>query len=360
MSGYDYGNARLRVMKSRLFAPSELASLAEARTLQNLIAALTRTPYRKAIDSALARTAGGLECIAEALHLDLVENLSQMRQFYEGQARELVLIVLRQYDVHNVKVILRAKSRFASPIDISRALLPVGELSQGVLDELIRAPDLRAAIDTLVTMRLSIAQPLLRVRAEHPGADVPEMELALDRWHFHEARQSLKASRDGGAAILSGALNLEADIANLLIVLRFASDPAERQMLRLTLAGGSLADLLVEPGTVPMETLVQAGEQSTLEAAVEILASTPYQAPLNAGLLRYRRSERLSEFERALAAYKLRWMAVLIGRDPLGIGVPLGYLALKTNEVANLRWIAQGIDMGLTPDAIKADLELVQ
>jgi V/A-type H+-transporting ATPase subunit C len=360
MSGYDYGNARLRAMKSRLLSPSELASLAEARNLQNVITALAKTTYRRAIDSALARTAGGMDCIAEALHLDLVENLSQMRQFYEGQAKELVLLILRRYDVHNVKVILRAKSRFTSPIDITRSLLPVGELSRGVLDELVRAPDLRAAIDMLATMRLSIVQPLLRVRAEHPGADLPAMELALDRWHFYEAKQSLKASHAGEVAILSGALNLEADIANLLIVLRFASDPEERQMLRLTLAADSLADLLVEPGTVPMETLVQAGEQSTLEAAVEILASTPYEVPLNAALLRYRKSKRLSDFERALAAYRLHWIAGLIGRDPLGIGVPLGYLALKTNEVANLRWIAQGIDLGLTPDAIKADLELVQ
>jgi V/A-type H+-transporting ATPase subunit C len=360
MPGYDYGNARLRVMRSRLLSPSELASLAEARNLQNLITALTRTPYRKALDSALARAAGGIDCIAEALHLDLVENLGQMRRFYQGQARELVSIILRRYDVHNVKVILRAKSRFTSPAEISRSLLPVGELSEGVLDELVRAPDLRTAIDTLATMRLSIVQPLLNVRAEHPGADVPEMELALDRWHFHEARRYLEPSHNGEVAILSGALNVEADILNLLIVLRFTSNPEERSMLRRALAADDLSDLFVEPGKVPAEVLAQAGQQTTLEAAVEMLASTPYEAPLNAGLMRYRQSRRLSEFEKALAAYRLRWMAALIVRDPLGIGVPLGYLALKTNEVANLRWIAQGLDVGLPPDAIKADLELVQ
>jgi vacuolar-type H+-ATPase subunit C/Vma6 len=39
--------------------------------------------------------------------------------------------------------------------------------------------------------------------------------------------------------------------------------------------------------------------------------------------------------------------------------VTLGYIALKVNEIGNLRWIAHGLGLGLAPDAIKADLELV-
>ena len=52
-------------------------------------------------------------------------------------------------------------------------------------------------------------------------------------------------------------------------------------------------------------------------------------------------------------------MAAQISRDPLGIGVLLGYVALKVNEVANLRWIAQGINLGLKSEAIRAGLEIV-
>jgi vacuolar-type H+-ATPase subunit C/Vma6 len=55
----------------------------------------------------------------------------------------------------------------------------------------------------------------------------------------------------------------------------------------------------------------------------------------------------------------LRWKAGLVAADPLGIGVPLGYSALKVNEVANLRWLARGIHLELGADAIKADLEFV-
>ena len=96
-----------------------------------------------------------------------------------------------------------------------------------------------------------------------------------------------------------------------------------------------------------------------MEAAVEILARAPYEPPLRAGLGAYMRSARLGEFEGHLRGFRLRWMARLIATDPLGIGVPLGYSALKVNEVANLRWVAQGINLGLDADAITAELEFV-
>jgi vacuolar-type H+-ATPase subunit C/Vma6 len=34
-------------------------------------------------------------------------------------------------------------------------------------------------------------------------------------------------------------------------------------------------------------------------------------------------------------------------------------VALKVNEVGNIRWITQGINLGLKPDAIQAELETV-
>jgi len=49
----------------------------------------------------------------------------------------------------------------------------------------------------------------------------------------------------------------------------------------------------------------------------------------------------------------------MIEKDPLGIGVTIGYIALKVNEIGNLRWIAHGIELGLAPDAIKADMEML-
>jgi vacuolar-type H+-ATPase subunit C/Vma6 len=67
----------------------------------------------------------------------------------------------------------------------------------------------------------------------------------------------------------------------------------------------------------------------------------------------------LSDIERQLKRYRLEWLAAQITKDPLGIGVVLGYVALKVNEVGNIRWIAHGINLGLKADTIQAELETV-
>jgi vacuolar-type H+-ATPase subunit C/Vma6 len=154
-------------------------------------------------------------------------------------------------------------------------------------------------------------------------------------------------------------LKVDADLSNLATVLRFAQNPAERDLLRERFEDGDLAHLFLGPGQLPYALLERAGYQDTVEAATALLAGTPYETPLHAGLAEYARSGRLSDMERALRRFRLAWMAGQIPKDPLGIGVVLGYVALKVNEVNNIRWIAQGINQGLPVEAIRAGVELV-
>jgi vacuolar-type H+-ATPase subunit C/Vma6 len=95
-----------------------------------------------------------------------------------------------------------------------------------------------------------------------------------------------------------------------------------------------------------------------VDAAVETLTGTVYETALRKGLEEYiaRGGGRLSVFEQQLNRFRLDRFSRLIGRDSLGIGVVLGYLALKTTEVSNLRWIAHGTYLGMTPNNIRAEL----
>jgi V/A-type H+-transporting ATPase subunit C len=355
MSGYDYGNARIRAMKSRLLSRHEMEALAQLGSVQALINALTNSAYHRALEEALVRTSG-LDCIAEALNRDLVDTLGKVRRFYSGRAGELVAIALWAYDVHNLKTILRGLSKQVTPDEITTVLLPVGELTPAVLARLARVPEPRAAIDLLASMRLPIAQPLLELRAKQPGADIFEMELALDRWRFRHAYRCIEQS-PRATGLLRSALDMDADLANLRTALRFAHLPAEREVLRARFKSDQLERLFVGPGRLSFELLARVGRQDSLSDAIKILTGTPYQAPLQTGMEEYARSGRLSDLEKRLLHLRLRWLTGLIIKDPLGIGVPLGYCALKTSEVSNIRWIAHGINLGLGGDAVRAELE---
>jgi V/A-type H+-transporting ATPase subunit C len=356
MPDYEYGNARLRVMKSRLLSRRELEILSETGSIQGLIAALTKTVYQKTVEAALTR-ATGMQCIDEALRNDLVNTIGKIGGFYKESAGKLVVIILRSYDIHNLKAILRGLSKNVPAGDILTVLLPVGELSTSILRELAQLNNPREAIDLLASMGLSFAAPLLNVRAGVPGVDTLEMELSLDKWHYEEARQTLR-SEIGMEDSLSYALALDADLANILTALRFALAPHEREHLRDRFGTDETSQLFIGPGHIPYELLANACRQDTVASAIEALSGIFLEPVLRAGLEVYGHSNRLSDIEKRLRHYRLQWMAGQIIKDPLGIGVVLGYVALKVNEINNVRWIAQGLNLGLKADAIRAELEM--
>ena len=354
MTGFDYGNARVRAMKTWLMPGRDLENLAAIESLPGLIAALTHTAYRKPIEGALA-SLEGLDCISTALRNDLVNTLGKIRCFYQNHAGDLVAISLRRFDVHNLKAVLRGLARHLSPGEILLTVLPVGDIHNELLSDLARASTAREAIDLLASMRLAIAQPLMRLRSERPGTGVPEMELALERWYYQDAKRIL-ASLSGESIVLAAALDMELDLTNLLTVFRFVNAPAEWKSLREWVGSNDLRILLLGPGKIGFDLLVRTGEQDSLDAAVETLAGTSFAPALRDGLAAYHQTFRLSDIEKSLRRFRLQWMKGLIPKDSLGMGLVLGYISLKTNEIDNIRWIAQAIHLGLKTDEIQANL----
>jgi vacuolar-type H+-ATPase subunit C/Vma6 len=163
----------------------------------------------------------------------------------------------------------------------------------------------------------------------------------------------------GGDGLLVSAFALEADLANVLTALRFAHSPREREALREKYHTDDAGRFFIEAGRIPPGTLSEAAARDTVPSAVEALSGTLFDSALRAGVEVYSRTNRLSDIERKLRQVRLVQRMGMIEKDPLGIGVTLGYIALKVNEIGNLRWIAHGLGLGLAPDAIKADLELV-
>lgn len=342
-------------MKSRLLQRHELEAMSEANTLPSVIAVLATTAYSKPVEAALARTSG-MQAVTEALRTDLIDTLSKIRRFYSDEPGEMVALVLRSYDIHNLKAILRGLARQASQVEILNTILPVGELDYHLLADLASTPGPRVAIDRLASMNQPVVLPLIRLRGEHPGADIPEMELVLDQGYYLQAIKYIQDNNQGGSYLESW-IFLQADITNLLTVLRFAHTPSERSLIHQQYNQQTPKDLFVGPGHLKFDVLKRAAEQDSVDKAVSGLANTRYAELLQAGLKSFSLTARLSDFEKQFARYRLKWMSGLIAKDPLGIGVVLGYLALKINEVNNIRWIVQGIQQGLETQLIRAELE---
>ncbi|MCB9419508.1 MAG: V-type ATPase subunit [Ardenticatenaceae bacterium] len=354
MADFDYGNARLRAMKSRLLTRPALEELAGAENMPVLINALLKTPYREAVEAALVQYTGA-EIITQARRNNLIHTVSKVRHFYSGESAELTRWVLRRYDVDNVKAILRGLTQQVPADEIQASTLPIGELQPADLETLARLANTRAAIDVLATWRFPLAQLLLALRAEKAGGDLFTMELALEQWYF---RAAMTATKEDGES-LRQSLRLQADIMNILTALRLVGDTEAAAFLRQRFDAADATPLFIGPGHVAFALLSEAAKQESVWRAVEVFAHTSYGPMLAEALSQYQVTYRLSDFEYALQYRQLKQAVNLLIRDPLGIGVLIGYIALKTNELANLHRIVQGVNRGEAANRIRAELMLV-
>jgi V/A-type H+-transporting ATPase subunit C len=352
MSGFEYGNARLRAMKSRLLRNEQLYELAALESINRFLELLRLTAYEEAIEAALVQ-ASGAEALRNALQNDLAHLVRKGRDFFSGAAAEQADWFLRRYDVSNLKAILRGAAQQLADEAIIPALLPPGEPTLHELRALPRDSDARSVVDLLATCPPPPAHPPLPLRARGDGLNLPQMEVALERWYFESALAFARKH----SPTLQETLMFAADRANILTALRLVGlEPPP--LLQEHFGAEDPALLFIGPGHIARQRLVTAGRQESVEEAVQALSSTPYASVLEAALQQYEVTGKASAFERALEEEQLRRASKLFVLDALGIGVFIGYVVLKTREVANLRWIAHGIQFGEAPGVIRDGLLL--
>lgn len=342
MSGFDYGNTRLRVMKSRLFARDELLGFAALGSVDRFLNALTRTPYRSAVEAALVQFSG-LDCLNRALQDDLIRGGSVLRGFFDGRAGAQVAWVLRRYDIHNLKTVLRGLAQRRPAAAVLEALVPLGELRTDELALLAGAEDMQAAVDLLATWRSPFARPFL-ARDGLPST-LFGRELQLERWYV----AGLLAAPEVRESALYDWGRREADVTNVLTALRLVGVANVLPMLAQQLGDAPPERLFVGPGRISRRTLLEMLVQPDVGAAVDLLRGSALGAALADATAVALSTQQLSVLERALQRYLLIEARHVMLRDTLGIGLLVGYLALKTAELTNLRLIGYGLAFGDPP-----------
>lgn len=358
--GYDYGNARLRARRSRLLTAADYSTLLAKTRIEDVITALTDTPYKDDVQAALLR-ATGVQCVFAAVRTNLTRTLHEVRGFFEGEPRLLVDLLLRRWDRHNVLTILRGQSQEAPPGEVWSAMVPVGQLDEVALRELTRQPGLRAVIDLMTTWRLPYAAALRSVWTR-PGTvpDLAQLELALHRSHYASLREVLSQG-NGNRAMALAQLHIEVDLINLSTAMRLASRPALAQTVQWRYSATDVRPLLLDPGgSLKTERLADlVATAGGLEGLVRGLSDTPYGPALATGWRRYQAGAGSAVLERELERWQAEHTAAMFRRDPLSLAIPMGYLGCKEVEGANLRLVAQAVALNIEREQVRRDLILV-
>jgi V/A-type H+/Na+-transporting ATPase subunit C len=347
---YGYGNARVRGMRSRLLTPRFFDDLMATTEVSKIIQMLIDTEYGPDIETAIikGRTPAAMD---EAFRANMVATFQKVMGFLNAEAYGLMSTLLGRWDLFNVKSIIRGKHMHLKAEEIEDGLYAVGALTPVELHVLVNLEDMRAVVDTLVTWGSPYAVPLREnIASYNESGNLATLELALDRYYFGWAAGRLRGRR-ANIVLARRILGLQADSVNLLTTFRLLkSDIGDIDPRIFYLPGGAHIDEALFNSMTGM---------SDVDEVLDALKNTPYARHLEKVVANYIDEGSLSVFERALEDYVMR-KALDAGRgDPLGVGITIGYLWAKQNEVTNLRIIVKGTAVGMPADRMRKELILV-
>lgn len=335
MSGFEYGNTRLRVRASEMLTAGDYQTLIASGSVEGMLGALSRGPYAPDVGEVLGRY-GGMRGVDEAVLTHLSRQLADVRRFYEDDIRELIDVVTMRWDIRNLRAIFRSLSVQPRPDEPTARLVPAGRLDGAALDEVSRQRDIRSAVDLLSVWRMPSPVVVSNLRQALPmyvqSGNVGVFERALDL-SMGELAESV-ASESGSEDPVVAALQRGVDRINLTAAVRWREARDE---------GGSAVFMPIRAGRISESAWSKFIGLDDRAVALTHLSGLPASwagvieswavarrtsAELEAGLDDADATDEASRFRLA---------------DPLGIEVPLSFIGMKETEAKNVRFVARVI-----------------
>ncbi len=305
-------------MKSKLLGPEFFSEALDATDFNAFLSSLSQSPYMRELEEAQARYTG-LKVIDAALGKNFYNTSRSILNFTDGQANELVALMLLRYDLYNIKAIARAKHSGRSVEDIQDALYPAGQLKLAVLENIASGPDMPAVAQALLASPTPLKAAFARAAQQYSSdGDLYKLELELDRAYFKLLVKGLQ-SADAPTNFVRH-IKREIDATNLRTALKLRGSEAKDNLF---ISGGKeiskamFDTIAAEEPSAPLQSLVNTGFSAVAETTSLGDAETIIRDLINAS------AKRLSS-------------------DPLGIGVVANYLKMKESEAARLRLLARG------------------
>lgn len=328
---FGYVNARIRGLSSRLLEPEFFRAALAAGDFGSFTSALAQSGYAEDLEEGRA-VASGLPAVDRAVARNFQRTTRSILTFADGVPHDLIAILLRRYDLDDLKTIARAQHAGRPPEELGEALLGVGELTPSLLERLAAAPDLPTAAQALGVTRHPLARAFTRAARQYAqDGDLFAFELQLDRAHF----ESLFASAEEVDApeTFVRYLQREVDAANV------------RTALKLRGRGGDLERFYL-----------RGGKEISKDAFLQLAGGRDLNVLSGTSFAEAAEAEDPSGVERALRAALDRAARQAALRDPLGIGVAIRYLRRKEAEAAQLRLLARGTYYDVPREQLEREL----
>lgn len=336
IGGFEYGNTRLRARRGQILGESDYRELFLAGTTDRMLGVLRTTAYGLDVERALVHHQP-LQRLDGAVSGHLVRMFGDLRRFYSGSAAEGVELLLGRWDLRNLLAIVRSTARPADRAELASMLVPAGVLEPATLAELAAQPSLRSVIDLMVAWDLPSRSTARRLLREWPSfeteGDPSVFEEALTRSWAESVDDSL---RGWSGTALATVLRAEVDLVNLLASLR-------RRDVRVV-GPADDDDVYLPGGALGAGVLARVRHAPSQADAIAVLSEQRVAPAWMAALHAWSDDQDMSalggRIERAIADAAIRLFA---SGDPLGIAIPVAFVAAKESEARNVRLIGRAL-----------------
>ncbi len=351
-STFDYGNTRLRARLSQLLTKETLEELTRAENIDGFLSLLIKTIYKQSIEKALTYSSG-IRTVHTFLEHESEKLFVDYRKFYTGSAWEKIGLIFTYRDLQNVHTIVRGVMGNVAQPEIQDLLIRSGEIPYNILRDLSMSRNLNELLSKMVTFHIPYTDVLLKNQSKLSSYQGAQIELMLEKAFYQKVIEENKKILDQ-TPLLKEYFAIHADQENIMFALRIVKSPemvAANQLI--------VKDCLIAGGLISKSILIAVSEMKDMEKAIEKFKGTAYYSYLQAGLPEYEHTGLLTEFEEKLKNMLLERAGEYQVQDPIGVGIPFGYIIRKTNEMRNLLWIAKGIQLGFDSADIIEHLEVL-
>jgi vacuolar-type H+-ATPase subunit C/Vma6 len=214
---YEYGNARIAALRSRLLGPATLAGLAESATATVFLATLDRSEDWRPVVRQVGPLVADSTAVEAAIERHRTSRLGALPGWYPGSARALVEALVLPLDRERIVALLRRRHAGEDGETVSASIVGGAVLDGPALGRVARAPTLANAITELIDLDVVLAPDAPRLRAL--AADIslwPSLEAALVEAIEH-ARLARASGRGSEAATVRRSIGEEARIRSFVL-----------------------------------------------------------------------------------------------------------------------------------------------
>ncbi len=354
---YGYANARVHGLYSNFLTSSQMEEIINSRSVASIAEILGRTSYKKELID-LSLKFRGEELIELALSKNFANFAHTLLALTPNQSKHIVDAIISRWDVHNLKTIILARKQSKKYEDVAPYLMLAGTLTKEQLKGLLEANN---SEDFYSKLRLTqFGSGVLTMPATDANGSVRQMILSMGQAHialepilaildvyaYHLIDDVAKMSHREAKEV-APILARYADEKNLSTVLRLAQvGESEQKMLRYLVPGGCVSES-------KWRHVFELKQPSLM------LSKLSRCLPISS-LTKYEKTKKISDIEVELSHDTAKKGIMQFRNAQLSLGVIVGALLLKEQEVANIRKIVRSKALGLSNEEIRSMMVLVK